>query len=72
MTMEAITFFLPASIGSMRRERVLLVEWFRYKLAEAGQDLADQRPIARRCRDGLAFPGKPGANLHPRRAGKAS
>ena len=32
MTTEAITFSFPASIGSVRRERVLLVEWFRDKL----------------------------------------
>ena len=36
MTTEAITISLPVSIGSVRKERVLLVEWLEDKLAKTG------------------------------------
>jgi len=72
---KAIIFSLPVSIGSVRKEHVLLVEWLNHKLAEAGTaipQIKERTDLARRCRDGLAFPGKSGANLHqPRGAGKA-
>ena len=33
MTMEAITFSLPASIGSVRKDRVALIGWLQDKLS---------------------------------------
>jgi hypothetical protein len=41
---KAITFSLPVSIGSVRKDRVFLVEWLRDKLAEAGTEI--KGPIA--------------------------
>ena len=54
---KAVTFSLPVSIGSVQNDRVLLVEWLKDKLPEAGTLIPQFKgPIARRCRDGLAFP----------------
>jgi hypothetical protein len=36
MTAEAITISLPASIGSVRKDRVALIVWLQDKLSQAG------------------------------------
>jgi hypothetical protein len=70
---KAITSSLSVSVGWVWKERVLRIEWLQDKLAEAGTTIPQFKgPIARRCKGGLAFPGKPGAHLHPRGAGKAT
>jgi hypothetical protein len=40
---EAITFFLPVSIDSTRKDRVLTVEWLQSKLAETGTQIPTLR-----------------------------
>jgi hypothetical protein len=60
---EAITFSLPGPIDSVQKERA--IEWLKGKLAEAGTRFRRSTDRARRCRERLAFRGKPGTSLHP-------